>query len=246
MSVASEPEAGRDSAGPEAVEAPRRRGQGSLGRWLLIDLILLLVLGGAGASVVAVANASATQVTSQSAVVAMASLPVAAPVAGTVAGAPVRAGGRVARGASLFTIRTAGSTGSSHVVRAAAAGTLSSILVPVGSTVSAGEALGVVLPTGAMEVVAMVSESSIRHVHPGQLAHTRLAADPGILVRGRVLAIWPLSAQTYIGRSGMPAPPAQEFLRQTALVPVAISLDRQPRGLASGESAEVTIDVSGG
>jgi multidrug resistance efflux pump len=243
MSVASEPEAGGDGARREVVEAPGRRGRESLARWLLVDLVLLLALGGAGASVVAVANASATQVTSQSAVVAMAGLPVAAPVAGTVVGAPVRAGGRVARGASLFTIRTAGS---SRVVRAAAAGTLSSILVPVGSTVSAGETLGVVLPTGAMEVVAMVSESSIRRVHPGQLAHTRLAADPGILVRGRVLAIWPLSAQTYIGRSGMPAPPAQEFLRQTALVPVAISLDRQPRGLASGESAEVTIDVSGG
>jgi multidrug resistance efflux pump len=136
-----------------------------------------------------------------------------------------------------------GDRGRSAVVRAPVAGTLAAVLAPVGTAVSAGETLAVLVPARRMEVVAMVSEDQIRLVHVGDTATVALASDPGHTIDGRVLAIWPLTAQTYIGQSGVPAPPAEEFLKQTALVPVAVSLDAMPSGTVSGGSAEVTIDV---
>lgn len=224
---------------PAAPAPPRPRRLS----WLLVDAGLLVLLGGAGAAVVASAHAQATAVVSQSAVVVAPSRWVTAPAAGTVSQVAPAAvdGASVARGQRLFTLSTA--AGSDVGVDAPTAGTLAQVAVAPGQSVAAGSPLATLVPWGAMRVVAMVPETRVRDVHVGQKATVVLPADPGAAFDGRVLAIWPQTAQAYIGQVGMPAPPAQEFLKQTALVPVLVSLGGQPRGLAAGESAEVTIHV---
>lgn len=228
-----------DEATPGAPPRPRAL------RWLVIDLVILVVLGGAGAGVVAISHNGTTEVSSQSAVVVATSAAVTAPIAGTVTRAPARAGGRVLDGKTVFALAPARG-GNVEDVPAPETGTVASVLTPPGSVVSAGETLAVLVPRNPMEVVAMVSEDDIRHVARGQSADITLPVDPGTVLHGHVLAIWPETAQTYIGASGVPAPPAQEFLKKTALVPVAISLKTSPPALASGESAEVTIHVGNG
>jgi len=210
-------------------------------RWLVVDLALLVVLGGAAAGAVALSHGGATRVSSRSAVVARPAQVISAPVAGTVTGAPGVTGSAVRRGQVLF--RIAAVTGGQASVPAPVSGSLASLAAVPGATVAAGQTLATVVPDGRMEVVAMVSEDAIRRVRVGQQATITLPVDPGVTLHGRVLAVWPQTAQAYIGQSGIPTPPAQEFLKQTALVPVAVSLDRTPRSLATGESAEVTIDV---
>jgi multidrug resistance efflux pump len=236
------------AAAATAPERPSARHRGrpaglSPWRWLGLDLAVAVVLAGAGGGLVALAHQGATTVVSQSAVVTTALWPVTAPATGTVATVDAALGQRVRAGAVLATLALAG--GGTKDLTAPTAGTVAALEAVPGERVAAGTSVATVVPAGRMEVVAMVAEQAIRHVHIGQSATVSLAVDPGHSLDGRVRAIWPQSAQAYIGQTGMPAPPAQEFLKQTALVPVAVSLDGEPAGLAVGESAEVTIHVGG-
>lgn len=210
-------------------------------RYLLVDLGLVVVLGGIGAAVVALATQGGFTVTSQSALAVRPTVTVTSPAAGTVAAVPVTPGATVTTDARLATVTVSGGP---RAVRAPVAGSVEALDVVPGQSVSAGQIVATVTAAhGPVRVLAMVSETVVHQVKIGQSATVTLPAYPSRTLNGRVSAVWPETAQAYIGQAGMPAPPAQEFLKQIQLVPIAITLTDPPRSLASGESAEVTIHV---
>lgn len=231
-----------ESASGTEGRAPRRP-RGGLVRWILGDLVALVVLGGATAGIIAYTHNTSTTVTSQSGLVEGMLDGVTAPVAGTVVQAPALPLVRVRKGEALFAIQTA--SGSTVTVTAPESGQLSSVTTSVGSVVSPGTVLGTVTPNRRFVVVALVSEDEIRKVKVGDRATIRFTEDPGASFTGRVQTIWPQSAQTYLGSSLLTSA-AAAFIKQTQLMPVVVSLPYEPHGIAVAESAEVQIDVGNG
>jgi len=228
-------------AGAQSRASGRRRG--GLARWIVGDLVALVVLGGATAGIVAYTHSTSTTVSSQSGLVEGMLDGITAPVSGTVVEAPALPLGRVRKGEVLFAIQTV--TGATVKVTAPESGQLASVTTSVGSAVAQGAVLGSVTPNGRFVVVALVSEDRIRKVRVGDKATIQLTEDPGASFTGHVQSIWPQSAQTYLGSSLLTSA-AAAFIKQTQLMPVVVSLPYEPHGIAVGESAEVQIDVGNG
>lgn len=219
------------------------RGGSSVGRWILTDVVIAAVIAGGVWAAVGLTQGKTASLPSQSALVETALDGITAPVAGEVVDAPALAFGPVRSGEALFEIRT--SSGSLTEVRSREAGQIASLGATLGAVVTAGQTLATITPAGRFQVVAMISEDQIRKVKVGDSATVRLPEDPGGTFTGRVLGIWPQSAQTYLGSSLLTSA-AAVFIKQTQLLPVVVSLPYSPHGIAVGESAEVQIHVANG
>lgn len=210
-------------------------------RYLLLDLIVLVILGGGGFALVLALSQGGQSVVSQSALVVRPMIAVTTPVSGTLSTVSVAAGTTLRQGTPIAQVVTAG--GQAIEVRAPSAGSVGQVLAAPGQAIGQGQAVVTEVADGRVQVIAMVAETAIDQVRPGQSASVTAQALPGQSLNGTVTSVWPQTAQAYIGQSGVPAPPAQEFLKQTALVPVSVTLPHPPGSLAGGESAEVTIHV---
>lgn len=245
---AQEPASGTSSPPGRETRRPVGRDPGtgqrwSMGRWILTDLGVAVVLAGGIWAGIAVTHGTTTGIASQSALVEASLSGIQAPTAGMVVSAPSLALGAVRPGEALFAIRTP--SGVVTDVRSPLAGQVASLGTTRGAMVTAGQTLATITPAGRFRVVAMVSEDEIRKVKVGDRATIRLPEDPGGRFTGRVLGIWPQSAQTYLGSSLLTSA-AAVFIKQTQLLPVVVSLPFSPHGIAAGESAEVTIHVANG
>lgn len=236
---ASEP----SRADPADRKAARGHGGHSAWRFILMDAVALAVVGGAVWGVFALTHGKGATLASQSALVEASLEGLTAPVAGRVVQAPTLASAAVHKGQVLFRIRTA--SGTTTAVRAVGGAQIASLGVLAGSVVTPGQTLATLTPNGRFQIVAMISEDVVRNVRVGASATVRLQEDPGATFAGRVQAIWPQTAQTYLG-SSLLSSAAAVFIKQTQLVPVAVSLPYSPHGIAVGESAEVQIHVANG
>lgn len=170
-------------------------------------------------------------------------VPVGSVNAGTVEDIPVQVGQSVQKGETLATV-VLPITSNSASVRAAVPAPFDSVVIAipvgVGSTVSPGQGIVVVVDPNTVYVNANIDETDVKRVAPNQPVDVHLDAL-NTTVPGQVDSITPASAATF---SLLPQNNSSgTFTKVTQLVPVKITIDPTAQPLPVGTSAEVKIHV---
>lgn len=129
------------------------------------------------------------------------------------------------------------------VVRAPVAGTVGNRSARVGQYLRTGQQAMVVVPLGAVYVVANFKETQIGDMHPGLPVKLRFDAYKDATVEGRIVSLSPAAGSRF---SMLPPENATgNFTKIVQRMPVRIALGRLPPGLrlVPGMSVEVSVDV---
>jgi multidrug resistance efflux pump len=255
--AASPPAVGAAPASPAAASPPAAPSQPRRARRLVLAAVLLLALGGAGASAYRWWQDSQTYVQTDNAQLAGRLVQVGALTAGRVATVRYDVGQTVARDqvvAEVYVPVPVGTTsgGAPRLEFRPTSDALVEVRAPVdgvvvargaspGDTVPAGQPLLTLVDPARLWVNANVEETQIRRVRRGQPVEVRVdALDQGLT--GRVAAITPASAATF---SLLPQQNLSgNFTKTTQLVPVKIELDQPDPRLMIGTSVGVRIRVA--
>lgn len=129
------------------------------------------------------------------------------------------------------------------VVRAPVAGTVGNRSVRVGQYLRTGQQAMVVVPLGAVYVVANFKETQIGQLRPGLPVTLHVDAYKNAEVAGRILSVSPAAGSRF---SMLPPENATgNFTKIVQRVPVRIALSPLPAGvrLVPGMSVEASVDV---
>lgn len=225
-----------------------------LGRTLIINLVVIVVLAGAAYIGYSYWYQGYTYVTTSNAQVSAPIATLSAPGTGVLTNWNVYLGEHVSKGQVLGAVEvtsrsvsTAGSTGPAAPatltqipVKATSAGVVGQVDTPNGSTVEVGLPLASVVQTSQLYLIANVAETSIASVHVGQKATIVVSAYPNQTFTGYVAEIGPATAGSF---SLLPTQnTTTDFTPVTQVIPVLIRLDSTFGDvLRAGESATVQI-----
>lgn len=188
-------------------------------------------------------------VVSDNAVVTGDLIQASAPSAGQVTDLLVAVGESVERGQALVALAagpvSSSATASSRLatrVRAPAEGTVVSIPVERGQTVSAGQPVAVLADLGKLWVTANVDETSFKSVRPGQRAEIYLPALDRTFT-GQVVEILPAAAGATEGGATQIRPAASGAVKASPQLPVRIVFDYESASVLPGMTATVRIYI---
>jgi multidrug resistance efflux pump len=226
-----------------------------LGRTLMINLVVLVVLAGAAYIGYSYWYQGYTYVTTSNAQVSAPIATLSAPGTGVLTNWTVYLGERVSKGQLLGDVAvtshatgtaTSGSISVSTLnqipVKATSAGVIGQVDIPNGSAVEVGLPLASLVQTSQLYLIANVAETSIASVHIGQKATITVSAYPNQTFTGYVSEIGPATAGSF---SLLPTQnTTTDFTPVTQVIPVLIRLDSTFGDvLRAGESATVQISI---
>ncbi len=212
------------------------------GRTVLVAVVAVLVVLGAGVIGLISWYNGTNYVTSSSAQVTTPLAPVGSLAAGTLATWTGTVGENVTPTTVLGTVRPAGASGSAVLdITAGLTGTLVESSAVRGETVDPGLPLAYVAKLSDPSIVAYVKETDIRNVQKGQSANVTVDALPNTVITGTVASITLGTASTF---SLLPSPPPSGSVNKVIqYIPVTIALSGDPGNLLPGESASVRIRI---
>jgi len=168
------------------------------------------------------------------------------PNLGTVESIPVQVGQSVHQGQELATV-VLPIVSNAAVVRAPIVAPFDAVVIQVpvgvGTTVTPGQAIVVIVDPSSIYVSANINENDVKRVTPGQPVDVTLDALH-TTIQGTVDSITPASAATF---SLLPQDNTSgTFTKVTQLVPIKIDIDATAQSVPVGTSAEVRIHVAPG
>jgi multidrug resistance efflux pump len=211
-----------------------------LGRVLMINLVVLLVLAGAAAIGYYYWYQGYTYVATDNAQVAATEAVITAPASGRLTNWHGALNTHLGAGAVVADIATG--PHSAVAVTTPIAGTVVESLAVPGELVAAGTPLGTVADMGHVYILANVAETAIHNVKVGQTVDVTVDSVPDQTFTGHVSTIYPATAGAF---SLLPQEnTTTNYTKVTQVVPVKITLDSTlGYDLRLGESAEVRIHV---
>lgn len=132
----------------------------------------------------------------------------------------------------------------STILRASVDGRIGDKSVRVGQFVSQGTRMMSVVPLSAIYITANFKETQVGLMRPGQPAHIKVDALPGVALNGHVESVSPGTGAQF---SLLPPQNATgNFTKIVQRVPIRVAIDAGPdarRVLVPGLSVEVTVDT---
>ncbi len=128
-----------------------------------------------------------------------------------------------------------------HAIKSPFEGVVSRTFVSVGQYVAAGQRIALLHDPRAVWVEALIKETVIRRVHPGQSVEVRVDAYPDRVFEGRVAKVGHAATSEF---TLLPTPnPSGNFTKITQRLPVRVAVEQDRGLLKPGMMVEVSIDT---
>ncbi|MBV7508233.1 HlyD family efflux transporter periplasmic adaptor subunit [Bacillus sp. sid0103] len=211
-------------------------------RLLLLNIIMLLVLVGAGVGGYAYYNRTANYLTTDNAQIAGQQVTIAAPASGKLTDWKGNVGDRFTKDSTIGTITTTGKDGTPEKMKVTLPtdGTIVQNNAVQNSFVAAGTPLAQVYDLTKLWVTANIDETDIDEIAVGQNVDIYVDAFPNSTLKGKVQQIGLATAGTF---SLLPSSNTTgNYTKVTQVVPVKVTIDDN-KGVAIVPGMNVTVRI---